>query len=360
MRIAWCLILAAGCTTIDDGFVVEVDARDAAVVVVKDGDGPWQRLATTPDGHAFVQIHEATYGVGALCGDATWKSSSFIFDTQPQSVFLSCPITISSSAFLHVTGTTAPLATVWLDGRSVRADETGTFDLQLFQPGLHDLFAIVPATPPTIIARRAIAISSDTVVDLAPTDAVEMSELFPTVLGAPADVELSSDLNTATDWISLGSSATTVFVPPPSFLLESDRPAIAARSGGTQPPSSSCVRQHPLSAANTPFELPAPIRYTLDRTQFAWTADPAVAWDNARVDIETHPGGRYSAFASASWRAAAGSKIPIVDLAALPGWTDDLASLRPYEPASASFSLSRGAYDGDLTSCSVSAEIDHW
>lgn len=360
MRIAWCLLAVAGCTTVDDGLVVEVDARDAPVVVLQDGDGPWERVETTADGHASVQIHAATYGLGALCGDAAWKTSTFIFDSRPQNIFLACPRTSAHSTALRVTGSTEPLATVWLGGESVRADDNGHFDLPLFEPGLHDVFAILPTTPPKIVARRAIAISGDTTVDLPAGDAVELEALFPTVLGDATGIQLSSDLDTATDWLSLGQGSSMVFVPPPSVLVATDRPAIAASTGNTQPPSSSCTRQHPLSAANTPFELPAPLAYTIDRTRLAWTADPAIAWDSASIELSSATGA-YTAFASASWRELGGtSSIPIVDLASLPGWTDDLARIEPDEPATAAFALSRGVYDGDYTSCTVFSQIDRW
>ncbi len=354
MRIVCCLIVASGCTTIDDGFALEIEARDASVVVVKDGDGPWERIATTQDGRAYVQIHDSYYGVGALCSDETWKSATFSFDTQPRSVFLPCPTTIANSQAFHVRGITEPMSTVWLDGRSVRADAMGRFDLQLFEPGLHDVMAILPTMPPKIVAHRAIVISSDTTVDLPATNALEMIGIFPTVLGKPDEIELSSDLNTGTDWISFGSSDSTVYVPPAEFLLPTDRPAVAARAGG-------CTRQHTLATANEPFELPRPLEYTLDRAQLQWTADPEIPWDGAMLYVDSAAGGRYSAYASAIWRETTGaSAIPIVDLAGLPGWNASLPQLLTDKPASFGLYVSRGAYDRDLTSCGANEQIARW
>jgi hypothetical protein len=354
MRIACCLIVAAGCTTIDDGFALEIEARHAPIVVVKDGDGPWERVATTDDGRAFTQIEGAFYGVGALCNDQTSQLATFIFDTQPRTVFLPCPVTTTASA-LHVRGTTAPMAEVWVGDRSTRADASGAFDVPLWDGGLHDIVAILPTAPPKIVAQRAIVITGDTRVDLPADAAVEMTALYPTVTGAERDaIEVSSDINTGTDWISLGSDPTTVYLPPRDFLVATDRPAIAARAHG-------CTRQHPLSAANEPIELPAPITHTFERSQVTWTADPTVAWDSSLVDIDSYANGRYMAYASASWREAnATSSIPIVDLAALPGWTSDLPRLVAEEPAHVSFSVSRGVYDGDFTSCGAYAQLERW
>ncbi len=356
MKIAWCLLAATGCATIDDGFSLQIEARDAPVVVFRDGDGPWQELATTPDGTAYVQVHEPLYGVGALCGNAISTSAPFIFDTQPGTVFLSCPVTTAITTTLHVRGTTEPMAMVWIDGDSQRADAAGAFDLTLYEQGLHDVVAILPSTPPRIVAKRAIAFSGDTLVDLPATGATEMTALYPMVVGAdPATLELSSDLNTPTDWISLGSSPNAVYVPPSTFLAPTDRPAIAARDHG-------CVRQHALSEANEPLVMPAPLEYSLDRTQLAWTADASVAWDSAILEVESFDSetSRYSAYASASYRALAGDAIPIVALDALPGWTPGLARLSPDKPARFSFAVSRGSYDGDHTSCGANAQLDRW
>ncbi|MFN0246228.1 MAG: hypothetical protein ACKV2T_04925 [Kofleriaceae bacterium] len=353
MRIAWCLLAAAGCTTIEDGFALEIDALEAPVVVVKDGDGPWERVATTTDGRAFVQIYRDFYGVGALCSDEILPIANFIFDTQPRTVFLPCPVTPTTTA-VHVRGTTAPMAEVWVGSLSTRADESGAYDLALWDTGLHDIVAIVPSAPPKIVAQRGVVIAGNTRVDLPATGAVEMTVLYPMVTGAERDaIAVSSDLNTSTDWVSFGSDPTTVYLPPPDFLVPTDRPAIAAHGNG-------CTRQHPLSAANEPIELPAPITYTLDRAQVTWSADPAVAWESSLVDIDS-TNGRYMAYASASWREAnATSSIPIVDLAALPGWTSDLPRLAADERALVGFSVSRGAFDGDLTSCRASAQLERW
>ena len=352
MRIAW-LVIAAGCTNVDDGFGLEIEARGAAVVVVQDGDGAWERLATTPDGIAYTQIEGASYAVGALCDDTTWRLATFQFDTQPRTAFLPCPV-VTTGPGLHVRGTTAPSAQVWIDGHSTRADAAGAFDLALYAPGLHDVVAILPTTPPRIVAQRAIAVLGDTKVDLAADAALEMTALYPTIVGADrSEVELGSDLTTSTDWLSLGTHPSVVFVPPASFLDPTDRPTIAAFANG-------CTRQHPLSAANEPLVLPAPLVYSLDRTHIAWTADPSVAWDGAIVQIESS-GGRYSAFASASWREVNGmAAVPIVDLAALPGWSGTLPSLVPDQPALVSFSISRGAVDQDFTSCSASVRLERW
>jgi hypothetical protein len=354
MRTACWLIAAAGCTTIDDGFALEIEARGAQIVVVQDGSGAWERLQTTPDGIAYRQILEGHYGVGALCSEATWKSASFVFDTQPRTVFLQCPISTSAAA-LHVSGTTEPMAEVWVDGRSTRANATGEFELSVDTSGLHDVVAILASMPPRIVARRAVAITGDTRVNLSGASSVEMTALYPTVTGANRDaIQLSSDLNTSTDWISLGSSSSAVYVPPASFLELTDRPAIAASAHG-------CTRQHPLAAANEPIVLPAPLAYTLDRSRLDWIADPSVAWDSAIVDIHSSEGGRYMAFASASYREATEAHaIPIVDLAALPGWTTDLPRLVADEPAWFGFSLSQGAFDGDLTYCGATVQFDRW
>jgi hypothetical protein len=191
-------------------------------------------------------------------------------------------------------------------------------------------------------------------VDLPASDAVEMTAIYPQIIGKTNALELSSDLNTGTDWISLGSGSSAVYVPPTTFLLPTDRAAIAARADG-------CTRQRPLSAANEPFELPAHLEYTIDRTQITWTADPTIAWDSALLDIHGYTGGEYRAYASASWREVTQtSSIPIVDLAALPGWTDALARIEPDKPASFNFYMSRGNYDGDLTSCGANEDIDRW
>lgn len=356
MRTAWFLIAATGCATIDDGYALEIHARDAPVVVVKDGDGPWERIATSAEGLAFVQVHDTSYGVGALCGGDSIKTAQFLFDTQPRTVFLPCPSVIANPVPLHVQGTTEPMATVWVDGRSVVADETGAFDAQLFEPGLHDVVAILPTKPPKIVAHRAIAFTGDTRVDLPASGAMEMTAVYPRVTGASGDIEVSSDLSTDTDWISFGSDASTVYVPPSTFLLPTDSPTVAVRSGD-------CTRQHPLSAASEPFELPGPFDVTLDRTQIAWTADPEIPWSSAQGTIFSWgvEGSDYHAAVSASWREVTGSSsIPIVDLRSLPGWTDRLPAIEPDKPATMVFYLSRGARDGDFTSCSARQEVERW
>lgn len=354
MRTALCLLAASACTTIDDGYVLEIRASDAPLVVVKDGDGPWQRYSTTPDGTAFVQIYESSYGVGVLCEDDLLKQASFLFDTQPRTVFFGCSQSTPITETFHVRGVTEPMATVWLDSNSVRADATGRFDLTLFQQGLHDLVAILPTMPPKIVAQRGLLISGDTIVDLPATSAVEMTAVYPRVV-ATTEVEVSSDLNTGTDWVSFGSHGSTAYVPPSSFLLPTDRPAIAASAGG-------CTRQRPLAEANEPFDIPAPLDISVDRSQIGWSADPAIAWDSALLDITSLAGDtHYRAFSSASWREITQSTtIPIVDLQALPGWSAALPRLAPDLATSLYFSVSRGEFDGDLTSCGANEEFDHW
>lgn len=354
---AWpALLVVAGCVASSDDTVLQIEAREARVVVVQDGDGPWQQVALTSDGTAAVEIGADRYGVGALCTDqGAGAGATFLFDTLPRSVVLTCPQGVATMpAPVHVRGSTAPGATVWIAGRSAQADATGAFDVAVSASGQHDVIALVPTTPPAIVARRALVLAGDTVVDLPAADAVELTALYPMLARTDAGVAFAATLHTATDRVPLPVERATVFVPPPSFLVPADRTTVAARGRG-------CAQQRSLAAAGEPFALPAPLVFAVDRSQVAWTADPAIAWDAALVEIDGGLGGTYSAYASASWRATTvASAIPIVDLAALPGWSRGLPSLVPEQPASLRLTISTGSPDGDLVECTAGAELARW
>jgi len=351
MRIVWTVVVVGACG--GGSGQVEVHAPGVALVVAQDGNGAWQQLTLDASDTATFDATAGFYGVGVLCAAVTdnFTRAGLSFETVERHVELSCGTTVD---FARVTGTTAPGAEVWIDSFSVIAGASGSYATDVIS-GAHDVFALLHGAPSKILVRRGVDLSADSTLDLpVATEGVAMETATPVVTGAdPASVQLYSDDNTATgDYIEFASgSGPGVEIPPASLLGAGDHATVGATAHD-------CTRQAPL-APSPALAIPTALTATVDHSAARWTADTTVAWDEARIDLSVGTLTRILAFATSDWLAASGSgdSWPMVDLETLPGWTPGLAHIPAGSQVQFDVGLSRGAYDGDFTTCATNGTI---
>ena len=197
---------------------------------------------------------------------------------------------------------------------------------------------------------------------LSATDGIDLIPVTPTVTnptGAPAF--LTSDMNTPATFVQFANDeTTTVHVPPPSSLEETDRVTIGAAAD-------KCHVQLPASVLAPVLNIPSRFTATIDRTQAQWTADPGVAWqlNLLRLTRRAQPGMTGGSTTITynvrpSWRAAQGSGdvVRIIDTATeIPGWTSDLAAFEVGDKVDALMRVARGEFDGELAACSEQTSL---
>jgi hypothetical protein len=346
---------------------LRIRADGAALVVGQDGAGAWQQLTVDGEGFAHLTVTSGFYGVISFCpgGDA-----SGTFATSFEDVTLFCR---SPSSVVEITGTTTAGVEVYSGYGSIAvADEVGTYALPV-DAGVHDVFAVLPGAPSRVLVRRGVDASADVVLDL-PVDleGLDMQTMTPLVTGDLADeTVVYSDLNTASgrDYVSFGGGPTSVPVPPQSMLVDGDHPAIGVSTRSAFVPADpwqyqGCTTQLPLSTVAPTLQLPQRFSATVDATHVMWAADPAVDWESSSILImslaEAGTSVRY--VSSPSWHhiAVAGEpRVPLPDLAAMPGWTAGLTSFAAGSEVRWDVSTYRGVYYGAYLTCGA-ADLLVW
>ena len=248
----------------------------------RDGDGPWTTPATTTTNTYELHVTNA-YDVVALCGglgnyDAEMLKRAF---DDGATAFLSCygsgPVTTPTTGNVYeVTGVMKQAGTVSFDGVDGSTFGPWSFSFDVSE-GTHDLIAIGKTH---MLIRRGIAVESD--MTLAPIDVDVDGQPFDTVAfstNAIADVEMVRGylhLETATEYASIGGTATSLDTPPASLLVPGDK--MFADIAASTKTTSRGVRT-PFTGGNNSYLLPPALSgltysYPYRQPWATWTTMP--------------------------------------------------------------------------------------
>ncbi|HEY5933773.1 MAG TPA: hypothetical protein VIU61_04045 [Kofleriaceae bacterium] len=323
------------------------------LLVAQDGDGPWQPLSPALPGFAKFEVTSGRYGYAFACERIGLRSRVEVrFDTPANAAptSLCAPSTIPPPTFT-ISGTTAPNARVFagsdVTGGETVADDTGAYVLETVSAGLHDVIAVLDGSPSKMMIVRDVDLATDRAVNLPIATGVELSTVTPTIDGAAGDaVTVVSELWTANRTRAVvGSGTTVVAVPPAGILIAGDVSSIGAsvRAG-----ADFRYVQRAFESAPPTLEVPAAIGAEVDETQARWVGD----WQSVHLALAPPPASgrvwRVGYAASREWVTANGDQtLSIVDVRALPGWTDTIAVAEPGESVTWSLNGSSGDVAAD-------------
>jgi hypothetical protein len=325
--------LVAGCN-----HTITVSAEAASLVAAQDGDGAWIKLSKDGDRDVSFDVSGDSYGFAYVCpGDGgelgPWARVRLatLADAEPVTDCLP-PRTVSL-----VIATGVPGASVYAGGSAIAAGPSGYAQLQVL-PGQHDILVLADeAAGARATIVRDVEVSATRTYDLSagarwtPVAHVAWPSAPPPPAGA---VRLVLRTCSGTTFALQGTSY--AFDLAGSGLLAGCDHAAYGFLDGIGP------RQRyvevPPAAGAAVSAWPAASEVAIDAHTLSWSGD----WDE--VSLSTWEPWPIEQQTTAARFVAAGdrSAVPIVDVAALPGWHPGMPGLAAGATTSWNARVSRG------------------